>query len=163
MQHLLLLCVHAHHRFTGPAALSAVRRAFGNPPTSCVALPCCPTFNPTKDIGRPPDASFEDLSIFSEKRELLVWRWREGADPHTAPLDLQQLGSGEAVIGTEEVGTCKLERARAPLACHVPSLARRWSGCWRRGRCPGPRGTLLARTPSRMSWPGGAWLWITTR
>ena len=46
--HLLLLCVHAHHRFTGPAALSAVRAAFGDPPTTCIALPCCPTFNPTK-------------------------------------------------------------------------------------------------------------------
>ena len=32
VRHLILLCVHAHHRFTGPASLQAVRRAFGFPP-----------------------------------------------------------------------------------------------------------------------------------
>ena len=32
VRHLILLCVHAHHRFTGPASLHAVRRAFGFPP-----------------------------------------------------------------------------------------------------------------------------------
>jgi hypothetical protein len=34
VQQLLLLCVHAHHRFVGNAAISEVRRAFGDPPTS---------------------------------------------------------------------------------------------------------------------------------
>ena len=37
VRHLILLCVHAHHRFTGPASLQAVRRAFGFPPV-CMRL-----------------------------------------------------------------------------------------------------------------------------
>ena len=32
VRHLVLLCVHAHHPFTGPASLHAVRRAIGFPP-----------------------------------------------------------------------------------------------------------------------------------
>ena len=78
MQHLLVLCVHAHHRFVGSASIAAVRRAFGDPPTAVVALPCCASFNPTKDIGRPPDERFEDMAIFSACREVLVWRWGHG-------------------------------------------------------------------------------------
>ena len=104
ISHLLLLCVHAHHRFCGPAAIPAVRKKFGNPPTTVVALPwcvrsthpqwdlpeivnvtcilCCScnTFNPTKDIGREPDERYEDFAIFSEKREILVWRWASGRE-----------------------------------------------------------------------------------
>jgi hypothetical protein len=64
VEHLVLLCVHAHHRFQGPACMDAVRQAFGDPPTTCVALPCCPTFNPMKDIGRAPDTSFEVRNAF---------------------------------------------------------------------------------------------------
>ena len=65
VRHLILLCVHSHHRFCGPASIECVRQAFGNPPTTVVALPCCATFNPTKDIGRAPDETYEDLAIFS--------------------------------------------------------------------------------------------------
>ena len=80
LSHLLLLCVHAHHRFRGPASLAAIRAAFGDPATTCVALPCCPTFNPTKDIGRQPDHVFDDRAIFSECRRLHIWRWAAGID-----------------------------------------------------------------------------------
>ena len=78
--HLVLLCVHAHHRFRGPAAVAVVRGAFGFPPTTVVALPCCATFNPTGDIGRRPDLEFEDVAIFSACRKVLVWKWAAGAE-----------------------------------------------------------------------------------
>lgn len=81
VRHLIILCVHAHHRFQGPASIKNVRCAFGNPPTTVVALPCCSTFNPTKDIGRKPDEAYEDMAIFSACRKVLVWRWRAGPDP----------------------------------------------------------------------------------
>ena len=68
--HLLLVCVHAHHRFVGPASIPAVRAAFGNPPTTVVALPCCSTFNPTKDIGRNPDTRFDDEAVSTPPRHL---------------------------------------------------------------------------------------------
>ena len=76
--HLVLVCVHAHHRFQGPAAVERVRAAFGFPPTCVVALPCCHRFNPTNDIGRPPDSDKEDLAIFSACRRILIWRWPAG-------------------------------------------------------------------------------------
>jgi hypothetical protein len=105
--HLLLLCVHAHHRFTGPAALSAVRAAFGDPPTTCIALPCCPTFNPTKDIGRSPDASFEDMAVFSDCRSVLVWRWVAGPDP--------AVGAATCTMKTAEIEYAMWERELARI------------------------------------------------
>ena len=57
------------------------------------------------------------MAIFSDKRQVLVWRWAAGADPATAPL--QQLGVvGEAsgavdVITTEEVERLLLLRETA--------------------------------------------------
>lgn len=78
VRHLVLLCVHAHNRFTGPAAVPAVRRAFGDPPTTLVALPCCARFHPGKDIGRPPDLEYHDSAIFSAKRKILIWKWEQG-------------------------------------------------------------------------------------
>jgi hypothetical protein len=97
LRHLLLLCVHAHHRFRGPASLPSVRAAFGNPPTTVVAVPCCPTFNPTKDIGRPADVVFEDPAMFSACRRVLVWRWAQGMDPRgpRSAASLQQLRQGD--------------------------------------------------------------------
>jgi hypothetical protein len=37
-----------------------------------------------KDIGRPPDASFEDMAVFSDCRSVLVWRWGASPDPAEA-------------------------------------------------------------------------------
>jgi hypothetical protein len=108
---LVLLCVHAHNRFVGDAALPAVRTALGNPPTTLVSLPCCNTFNPQKDLGRPPDVvrpptppppptrdrapqmsisrgleagrqAFEDLAIFSACRAVNIWNWATAGDSH---------------------------------------------------------------------------------
>ena len=107
--HLLLLCVHAHHRFTGPAALSAVRAAFGDPPTTCIALPCCPTFNPTKDIGRSPDASFEDMAVFSDCRSVLVWRWEAGPDP-AAAMEVCTMTTAEIEQAMRERETARMEK-----------------------------------------------------
>ena len=73
VRHLILLCVHSHHRFTEAANIEKVQQAFGNPPLTVVALPCCSTFNPTKDIGREPDVVFDDLAVFSACRHVLVW------------------------------------------------------------------------------------------
>ena len=74
-RHLVVLCVHSHHRFAGAAAFEKVRAAFGTPPTCLVALPCCPTFRPTKDVGRTPDLTFDDPAVFSACRSIDVWNW----------------------------------------------------------------------------------------
>ena len=100
VSHLILLCVHAHHRFQGPASICAVRNAFGEPPTTVVALPCCPTFNPTKDIGRAPDTVFVDSCVFSHKRKVLVWRWRAGADPALAGVPSNLGASADTVASS---------------------------------------------------------------
>lgn len=75
IQHLVLLCVHAHNRFTGSATIENVRLAFGNPPTVLVSLPCCHQFNPTNDIGRQPDDEYEDEAIFSDCRKVQIWKF----------------------------------------------------------------------------------------
>lgn len=49
--HLVLICVHAHNRFTGVAAMERIRASYGFPPTVLVSLPCCHQFNPTNDLG----------------------------------------------------------------------------------------------------------------
>ena len=67
-RHLVILCVHSHHRFIGPASLDAVRAAFGRPPTCLVALPCCARFRPDRDVGRRPDVVYDDACIFSACR-----------------------------------------------------------------------------------------------
>lgn len=77
-QHLVLLCVHAHFRFAGAAAMHRVRAAFGFPPTTLVALPCCHQFHPAQDLGRAPDLEYDDDAVFSAKRKVLVWKWRQG-------------------------------------------------------------------------------------
>ena len=109
VSHLILLCVPAHHRVQDPASICAVRNAFGEPPTTVVALPCCPTFNPTKDIGRAPDTVFVDSCVFSHKRKVLVWRWRAGADPALAGVP-SNLG---AVITTAEIENLLVRREAA--------------------------------------------------
>ena len=49
--HLILIGVHAHNRFTGPAAMERIRALYGNPPTALISLPCCHQFNPQNDLG----------------------------------------------------------------------------------------------------------------
>ena len=49
--HLVLICVHAHNRFTGVAAMERIRANYGFPPTVLISLPCCHQFNPTNDLG----------------------------------------------------------------------------------------------------------------
>ena len=78
IEQLVILCVHAHNKFQGPASIAAVRAAFGNPPTLLVSLPCCHQFNPINDIGRPPDETYEDQAIFSDCRTVNLWRWAAG-------------------------------------------------------------------------------------
>jgi hypothetical protein len=59
----------------------------------------------------------QDMAIFSDKRQVLVWRWAAGADPATAPL--QQVGAAGEVVGaagvitTEEVERLLLLRETA--------------------------------------------------
>ena len=78
IEQLVILCVHAHNKFQGPASIAAVRAAFGNPATLLVSLPCCHQFNPINDIGRPPDETYEDQAIFSDCRTVNLWRWPAG-------------------------------------------------------------------------------------
>ena len=54
VKQLVILAVHAHFNFRGPAAIESVRRSFGYPPTCVVFLPCCHRYNPTLDLGRAP-------------------------------------------------------------------------------------------------------------
>lgn len=54
LDHLVILCVHSHHRFTADACIHKIRAKLDYPPTTVVSLPCCHQFNPTKDIGRQP-------------------------------------------------------------------------------------------------------------
>ena len=75
LTHLVLLCVHSHARFVGAAEMGALRARFGHVPTTLVAIPCCATFHPDKDLQCAPTASYEDLCIFSAKRLVSVWTW----------------------------------------------------------------------------------------
>ena len=74
-KHLIVLCVHAHYRFKGEGAFDVLRTAFGTPPATLVALPCCPAYQPAQDIGREPDVTFDDPAIFSANRSIDVWNW----------------------------------------------------------------------------------------
>ena len=76
-KHLLLLSVHSHNRFTGAAAIGAIRKSMGvqHLPCCLVSVPCCHRFGPRKDIGRTADHIYEDLAIFSACRQVSVWKW----------------------------------------------------------------------------------------
>ncbi|CAE8586544.1 unnamed protein product, partial [Polarella glacialis] len=78
LTHLLILCVHSHNRFRGPADMELLRSGLGFPPTTLVSLPCCHLSNPRVDLKRPPDMSFEDLAVFSQCREVNLWVWGAG-------------------------------------------------------------------------------------
>eukprot|EP01047_Picozoa_sp_COSAG01_P049616 COSAG01_NODE_4935_length_4610_cov_45.500111_4_plen_297_part_00 len=132
--HLVLLCVHAHHRFAGASArMAAVRGAFGNPPTTVVALPCCPTFNPTKDIGRCADSGYDDRCVFSQCRRVLVWRWQLGPDirlkwqPQLGTATVSVAGGDEGPEGEVEGGSAVgKQQPHAAVAGHVMRPVR-WS------------------------------------
>lgn len=51
---LVLLCVHSHARFIGNSTISAIRARYGHVATTLVAIPCCASFHPDKDVGRRP-------------------------------------------------------------------------------------------------------------
>ncbi len=59
INHLVLICVHAHNRFTGVAAMERIRGHYGFPPTVLVSLPCCHQFNPTNDLGELTTESYK--------------------------------------------------------------------------------------------------------
>ena len=63
------------------------------PRTTVVALPCCPGFRPTRDLGRKPDFDYDDYNIFSDKRHIDVWTWEAGGG-----------GGEEVVVLCGEVG-----------------------------------------------------------
>lgn len=64
--HLLLLCVHSHARFTGNASVSNIHSMYGPAiPMTIISLPCCPKFRSSWDIGRPPDIQYDMMMIVS--------------------------------------------------------------------------------------------------
>ena len=70
---LVLLCVHSHNQFRGAASLDRIRERFPVGRICLVSLPCCQRFNPRHDLGRAPDVSYEDMSIFSAHRKVNIW------------------------------------------------------------------------------------------
>ncbi len=72
---LVLLCVHSHARLTGTASVENIMARYNNIPTTLVALPCCPKFRSSKDVGRSPDVQYEDDCVFSMKRKVEVWNF----------------------------------------------------------------------------------------
>ena len=73
---LVLLCVHSHARLTGGAGVPAIMARFGDARTTLVSLPCCPRFRSQKDVGRPPDKSYDDECVFSACRRVEVWNFK---------------------------------------------------------------------------------------
>uniref|UniRef100_A0A7S4K312 Uncharacterized protein n=1 Tax=Odontella aurita TaxID=265563 RepID=A0A7S4K312_9STRA len=80
-EHLVLLCVHSHARFIGGASIPRIRARYGYPRTTLVSLPCCPGFWHVRDVGRFPDASYEDDCVFSACRTVQVWNFERGDPP----------------------------------------------------------------------------------
>lgn len=74
-EHVVLLCVHSHARFVGASAMPLLQRKFGGAPTTLVALPCCNTFHPDKDVGSKPQVEYDDVCVFSAKRKIKVWNF----------------------------------------------------------------------------------------
>ncbi|KAL9189825.1 hypothetical protein ACHAXT_009500 [Thalassiosira profunda] len=72
---LVLLCVHSHARLTGKASVPNLMARYHNIPTTLVSLPCCPRFRSQKDVGRPPDARYDDDGVFSACRSVEVWNF----------------------------------------------------------------------------------------
>lgn len=72
---LIMLCVHSHARFIGPATVRTIRHRYGNIPTTIVSLPCCPRFRHVRDIGRKPDLEYEDDCVFSACRKVQIWNF----------------------------------------------------------------------------------------
>lgn len=74
--HLLLLCVHSHARFTGNASVSNIHSMYGPAiPMTIISLPCCPKFRSSRDIGRPPDIQYDDDCVFSACRRIEIWNF----------------------------------------------------------------------------------------
>ena len=74
--HLLLLCVHSHARFTGNASVSNIHSMYGpDVPMTIISLPCCPKFKSSRDIGRPPDRQYDDDCVFSACRRVEIWNF----------------------------------------------------------------------------------------
>jgi len=86
---LLLVGVHAHNQFRGPASMPQVIERFGHLDAVLVSLPCCQAFNPVNDLGREPDVTFEDLAIFSAKRRVNIWRWKASRSALMSEAEIQ--------------------------------------------------------------------------
>jgi DNA-directed RNA polymerase subunit RPC12/RpoP len=99
---LVLLCVHSHARFIGDSCISAIRAKYGHVATTLVAIPCCATFHPEKDIGRRAEISYEDLCIFSDKRKVSVWNWGRGVEG-----GCMRGGRWEVAHDDEAMGACE--------------------------------------------------------
>mmetsp|Transcript_67429 Transcript_67429/g.159025 ORF Transcript_67429/g.159025 Transcript_67429/m.159025 type:complete len:248 (-) Transcript_67429:41-784(-) len=96
---VVVTCVHSHHRFRGPAALTRVREVIATTSPLArlllVSLPCCASFTHRKDIGREPDISYEDQAVFSACRTVDIWEYatrdagEAGASSEPSQLQLQ--------------------------------------------------------------------------
>ena len=89
--HLVLICVHAHNRFTGVAAMERIRGHYGFPPTVLVSLPCCHQFNPTNDLGERID---KRIHLSSASPRVLT------SCTCVSPLSVSLVGATVAVRGT---------------------------------------------------------------
>ena len=76
--HVVLLCVHSHARFVGPASISNIQARYHHVPMTIVSLPCCAKFRHVGDIGRPPDVQYDDDCVFSACRTVEVWNVPNG-------------------------------------------------------------------------------------
>ena len=77
-RHLVLICVHSHHRFVLESSIENIRSQFSFAkktllPTTIISLPCCPTFRHVRDIGTSPNLKYDDDCVFSACRSVEVW------------------------------------------------------------------------------------------
>lgn len=78
--HVVLLCVHSHARFVGPASISNIQARYHHVPMTIVSLPCCAKYRHVGDIGRPPDVQYDDDCVFSACRTVEVWNVPSGGN-----------------------------------------------------------------------------------
>ena len=70
VEHLGLLCVHAHVRLRGKVSIQNLRKRYQFPRTLLLSIPCCGKFRFQADMGTKPDREYEDPCIFSKHRKV---------------------------------------------------------------------------------------------
>jgi len=92
VEHLGLLCVHAHVRLRGKVSIQNLRKRYEFPRTLLLSIPCCGKFRFQADMRTKPDREYEDPCIFSKHRKVRIWEFPKGdATEKLPPEELEKL------------------------------------------------------------------------